>query len=126
MDTERKTVLVVEDNKIVVQSIAFQLEQAGFDMVHVTNGEDAIEQYRNNRFAFILMDIGIEGNLDGAQTTHELRKLEQSKAYPRCLIVALTSHVQQKNREYYESMGIDHTFEKPLSAEKIKEILDMV
>jgi len=59
-------VLVVEDEGVVALDIMQELESAGYSVVgHVTNGEDAVTQAVELRPDVILMDINIQGEIDG-------------------------------------------------------------
>lgn len=71
---ERKKVLVVEDELIVSKSICLLLEKKGFDCHAVDSGEKAIAMMNNYMPDVILMDIGLNGKLDGISTAGIIRK----------------------------------------------------
>lgn len=72
-------ILIVEDEMIIAQEIADQLEATGYTVVDlVPRGEEALEAVREHRPDLILMDIHLKGNLDGIQTarlTKEINKV---------------------------------------------------
>lgn len=118
--TDPKMVLLVEDSMPVAIASRHLLKNAGYSMTHAKCGEEALTLCTNNTYEFILMDIGLgEGNMDGVETTRKIRALDISQ-YP---IFAVTSHVQEKDREAYLAAGMNDVAEKPLMPEKLKEML---
>ena len=117
-------VLIVEDSFIAARVLKQLIDKhEGVVCSIVSSGKEAIERVKSECFSVILMDISLGGGLDGAITTREIRKLEPKLAYPRALIYAVTGHVTDKDNFYYESMGIDRVFEKPLNDDQLEWIL---
>ena len=68
-------VLVVEDENIVALDIERGLKRLGYDVsAVVNNGKDAIREVSTNPPDLILMDIQIQGNIDGIETAGEIHK----------------------------------------------------
>lgn len=64
-----RTILIVEDDLIDFESLKKILVQLGYqNIMHVTNGMDALAKVRETSFDIVLMDIGLEGKLDGIET----------------------------------------------------------
>jgi hypothetical protein len=62
--------LVVEDDLLSYESLKRILEDQGCqNLTHVTNGMDALTQVKDTNFDIVLMDIGLEGKLDGIDTS---------------------------------------------------------
>ena len=67
-------VLVVEDEVIVAENIRSKLEKAGYVVPEtVTSGEQALECLKELRVDLVLMDIELEGEMDGIQTAEHIR-----------------------------------------------------
>ena len=66
-------VLIVEDDALVRETAAAALEDAGFDVVEVATGEDALAQARTGTDA-VLLDIQLPGRLDGWDVAERLRE----------------------------------------------------
>ncbi len=67
-------ILIVEDEVVVAMYIETVLETFGYDVVAiVTNGADAIDMVRDEDIDLVLMDINIEGDIDGIETTRRLK-----------------------------------------------------
>ncbi|MEL6533910.1 MAG: response regulator [Bacteroidota bacterium] len=70
-----KQLLIVEDAKMVGLHLKKSLEYAGYGVVGtVTNGHDALEQSRKFSPDLILMDIMLEGKMDGIETATQIRR----------------------------------------------------
>jgi len=68
-------VLVVEDEPIVAEDIANRLERMGYEVVDVVeSGEAAIATAATTTPDLALMDIVLEGEMDGIQAAEHLRK----------------------------------------------------
>ncbi len=67
-------ILVVEDEIIIGMEIADRLKSMGYDVLRiVSNGNDAIKTANNEKPDLILMDIMIQGNIDGIETATQIR-----------------------------------------------------
>ncbi|OYU96960.1 MAG: hypothetical protein CFE21_01335 [Bacteroidetes bacterium B1(2017)] len=67
---KNNSILLVEDDAMSFQSLKRILEDLGYkNLTHVTNGIDAINSVKNSHFDIVLMDIGLEGKLDGIDTS---------------------------------------------------------
>jgi signal transduction histidine kinase len=68
-------VLVVEDEAIVAEDIASCLEKMGYSIVDiVATGEEAIAAATSLRPDLVLMDIMLQGDLDGVEATQQIRE----------------------------------------------------
>ena len=72
---KQKTILLVDDDPIVAISESMKLEDCGYNVIYVPNGNKGIESVNNNHpIDLILMDINLGKNLDGAQTAKKILK----------------------------------------------------
>lgn len=70
----RGRVLVVEDEGLIALDIRRTLEDYGFDVVGVAaSGEDALVAAAANRPDLVLMDVHLQGEIDGIETAERLR-----------------------------------------------------
>ncbi|WP_048190133.1 response regulator [Methanobacterium sp. SMA-27] len=69
-------ILIVEDEIIMANDLKQQLEEIGYEVVGITgNGEDAIKKTGETKPDIILMDIVLKGEIDGIETTQQIRNL---------------------------------------------------
>ncbi len=83
----KSTILIVEDEAIVAADLANKLNRLGYAVVGTASqGEQAIDMVRRLTPQLVLMDIQLEGGLDGIQTA-ELIKEERDIP-----VIYLTAH----------------------------------
>ncbi len=71
--TPRK-ILVVEDELIAAENIARNLKKLGYEVIGIVDsGEEAIQAATNNHPNLVLMDIMLQGDLDGIQAAGHIR-----------------------------------------------------
>lgn len=87
-----KSILLVEDEAILAMFEKNQLEQGGYLVTHVSNGENAIHLVirEEKPFDLILMDIDLGRGLDGTQTATEILN------YKEIPVVFLSSHTERE------------------------------
>ena len=62
-------VLLVEDERILALTLRFELQQRGYEVVGIAaNAVDALTLAQGEQPDYVIMDISIDGMLDGVQT----------------------------------------------------------
>ncbi len=113
-------VLVAEDNAINAKVITTFLAQAGHTSDHVTDGEATLQQMQRHRYDLVLMDMRMPKQ-DGLTTTRLWREQEpQEQHLP---IVALTANATETDRHNCLTAGMDAFLSKPVTPEKLNQIL---
>lgn len=70
-----RTILVVEDEIVVAMEIEEKLKVSGYEVLCIcSTGEEAVLEIESRRPDLVLMDIRLDGELDGIQTTELIRK----------------------------------------------------
>ena len=113
-------VLVVDDTPLNQMVAARMLEKSGFDAHVAENGREALRDLSERSFAAVLMDCQMP-ELDGYETTREVRRLEQGGQ--RTPIIAMTANSMQGDRERCLAAGMDDYLTKPLRAHALKDAL---
>lgn len=68
-------ILIVEDSEIVAEDLCVKLSQEGYDVCGVVSrGDDAIDYARRLCPDLILMDINLEGEIDGIEAAQKIRR----------------------------------------------------
>lgn len=115
--------LVVEDNLINQRLIKLLLKEYGLQVTAVSNGNEAVEMCRNNRYDIVFMDIDMPIK-DGILATQEIKAEEGGlQTMDRMPIIALTALAMEGDREYILEKGLDDYLSKPLTREKLEYIL---
>jgi Response regulator containing a CheY-like receiver domain and an HTH DNA-binding domain len=83
----RSRILVVEDDPASAGVIEKTLQRFGYEIAGVfASGDDAVSETLGRKPDLVLMDIGLNGSIDGAEAARRIR-LETG-----CPVVFLTSH----------------------------------
>jgi len=115
------TILLAEDqmfNQIVVQSM---VEDWGFNIDTVENGNEVIKALSEKKYDVILMDIQMP-EMDGVTATKIIRSNFDNpiKSIP---IIAVTANAYKEDYEKYYKIGINDIISKPF---KSKELFDAI
>ena len=69
-------IFIVEDEAIVAESLNDQLEALGYIVTgYAPSGEEALRNIKNNLPDLVLMDIMLEGEMDGVETAQQIKEL---------------------------------------------------
>ena len=103
----KKTILVVDDDPMLVSSIWQALMNEGFNVVAARNSELAISLTREKNPDLILLEITISG-FDGRQTIKKIREISQVP------IIVITNERNQIILENTLNCGADDLIRKPI------------
>ena len=114
-----KRILLVEDNDINQLVAKDILEQVGIHVSIASNGEEAIEYVRANKFDAVLMDVQMP-IMDGYKATRIIRETYSSWELP---IIAMTANALKGDRERSLESGMNDYISKPINPELLFETL---
>ena len=106
------TVLIVDDERGIRESLRGVLEDEGFETEAVESGEDCLKSVETKNFACILLDIWLP-NIDGLETLKRLRENGNDSA-----VVMISGHGNIETAVNATKLGAFDFIEKPLSLEK--------
>lgn len=108
-------ILVAEDNDsnfLLVRNIL-----KDYDLLRVTNGVEAVEEIRNGKFDFVLMDLKMPV-MDGLVATRKIREFNSDIP-----IVALTANAFDTDRASAMDAGCNAFLPKPVKRKQLFELL---
>lgn len=121
--SNKKPVLIVEDNRVNRELFSFQLRHYGVTTRHAANGKEAVEMIlaEPDSFSMILMDLQMPV-MDGITATQLIRQNE-ANTDRHITIVALTANESPGIENQCIEAGMDDFVNKPSTLEKIGDIL---
>jgi two-component system alkaline phosphatase synthesis response regulator PhoP len=111
----KNTILVVDDEVDLVETLRFPLEMEGFNVLVSYNGEDALNKARKENPDLILLDLMLP-KLDGYKVCRLLKFDERYKHIP---ILMLTAKTQQKDKLLGQETGADEYITKPFEIDEL-------
>ena len=118
-DTNKPTILLVEDTQEVVMMVRDYLELAGYKVFTAQDGVDGIVQARHVKPDLILMDVQMP-RMNGFETTRKLRSDPKFRYTP---IIALTALAMPHDRERCLEAGMDEYISKPVNLKALVKII---
>ncbi|MDX6556642.1 MAG: two-component system, OmpR family, alkaline phosphatase synthesis response regulator PhoP [Miltoncostaeaceae bacterium] len=111
------TVLIVEDDEAIAESIAYHLGKAGYRTLQAGDGAQGLRLFRQQRPDLVILDLMLP-QLDGWRFTEELR-VEDS----RVPVIVCSARTSEYDRVHGLELGADDYVTKPFS---MKELLARV
>ena len=128
--SEKKRILVVDDEPDFAGIVQQNLEKEGFEVEVAYDGDEGLEKIHTNPPDAIVLDVMMPGK-DGYQVCSELKADDRYADIPIILLTAVASHVTSTRYSHADGMSTeaDDYLAKPASAEQITEsikgLLDM-
>ncbi|MDQ6964657.1 MAG: response regulator [Mariprofundales bacterium] len=120
---EGRLVLLVEDNPVNQRVAQMHLTKLGY-LCHIANdGCEAVQASECTPYSMILMDCQMPV-MDGFEATRAIRKREQEQSEERRIIIAMTANAMKGDRERCLEAGMDDYLSKPISRDRLQEVLD--
>jgi len=107
--------LVVEDIPNILQLLEVTLQFKGYPVITAANGEEALEQIKNQRPALVITDI-LMPKLDGFALVHQLRSDPRTRAIP--IIFLSATFVTPEDKTFAMKLGATRFLEKPVDTEE--------
>ena len=109
---EKISVLVADDDREIVESIAIFLNAEGYDVVRAYNGREALEKARGKDVQLIILDIMMP-EMDGIRT---LIKLREEKNLP---VILLSAKSEDSDKIFDLTAGADDYVTKPFNPSEL-------
>ncbi|MBE6915664.1 MAG: response regulator transcription factor [Ruminococcaceae bacterium] len=106
-------ILVVDDEKIIVKGIKFNLESEGYDVETASNGEEAIEILRNIQTDLVILDLMMP-KMDGLEACKRIRE------FSNVPIIMLTAKSEDTDIILGLDYGADDYITKPFNIMELK------
>ena len=123
--TPTKTVLVVDDNEIVIKTITLKLQGAGYRVVSAMDGAEAMAAVRKEKLDLILLDLSFPPDVgsvqwDGFRIMEWFHRLDVARKIP---IIIITGSEDIKSKERATQSGAVAYFQKPIEHDNLLKIV---
>jgi CheY-like chemotaxis protein len=120
MDSEKKTILIVDDNRFFIQQLAGCLDRQKFDILTADSGKEALELLHTNTIDLILLDHIME-DMTGPDICETLKANPVTAHIP---IVIVSSGEREDAREQIARAGCDGIIFKPIRRNQVLALVE--
>jgi two-component system, cell cycle response regulator DivK len=117
--SERKRVLIVEDNPLNMKLFAAMIASQGYQVLQASEGARALVVAHEQHPDLIVMDLQLPG-MSGMEVAHSLKSDADTRDIP---IIATSAYTRKDEVEKVRAGGVDGFMAKPIA---ISEFLDMI
>lgn len=110
-----RKILVVDDEAVLIEAIAYNLEQSGYQVVTAMDGLSGLELARKEQPDLIVLDIMLPG-MDGLEVCRQLRREDRTAAVP---IIMLTAKGDEIDKVVGLEVGADDYVTKPFGRREL-------
>jgi len=119
--------ILVMDDKEIVRTVAWNmLTHAGYEIVSVVSGEEAVQYYRKaaedgHPFDLVIADLTVPGGMGGTATAAEIHR-----THPEAKIIASSGYSNDSVMADYEKFGFCGAVAKPYRMQELLEVVARV
>ncbi len=112
MTNPRQTILVVEDEEPIAETIVYALKTEGFEPLWKTTGREALEVVKQQAVALIILDVGLP-DMSGFEVC---RAVQKQAPVP---VIFLTARSSEVDKIVGLELGADDYLAKPFSPREL-------
>ncbi len=110
-----KPILIIEDEKDIVDLIAYHLKQNGYPVIFALDGPSGLEKAQKEHPTLIILDLMLPG-MEGKDICRALKANPATKTIP---IIMLTAKTEEVDRIVGFELGADDYVTKPFSPKEL-------
>jgi two-component system response regulator HydG len=118
MNAEKKSVLIVEDDKAIIKSFKDILQSEGYSVDSAETGREAIQKSKAQFYNLVLLDI----KLPDMEGTKLLTTMHETS--PKMVKIMITGYPSLENAVEALNMGADAYIMKPVNPEKLLALIE--
>jgi DNA-binding response OmpR family regulator len=111
----RHSVLVIDDERDVIELVRYNLEKSGFDVLAARDGKSGLAAAKASPPDLVLLDLMMP-EMDGLEVCRSLRKEPKTARVP---VIMLTAKASEADRVVGLEMGADDYIVKPFSPREL-------
>ena len=122
-ESQQRTVLLAEDNKVNQMLAVRTLEKGGYRVLIANNGIEAIRLAHRDEADIVLMDIQMP-EMDGFEAALRIREMRQARGQEALPVIAMTAHALKGDRERCLANGMTDYISKPVRPSELLRLLE--
>jgi two-component system alkaline phosphatase synthesis response regulator PhoP len=112
----QRTILVVEDEAILRDTIVYNLRAEGYEVLTAGDGASALDTAQRSRLDLVLLDLMLPV-MDGLEVCRQLRRRGETSSVP---ILMLTARAEETDKVVGLELGADDYVTKPFSWRELR------
>ncbi len=120
----RKRILVVDDNEVIVKTLSMKLESAGYEVIKAEDGSEAVSAARREKPDLIVLDISFPPDVahgggvswDGFLIIDRLKRINEARNVP---VIVITGGEAAKYKDRALKAGAIAFFHKPIENDEL-------
>jgi len=122
---DKKKILVIDDNEIILKTTSMKLQSAGFNVLTALDGSEGVALVRREKPDLILLDITFPPDVsgpswDGFRIMDWLGRVDETKKVP---IIVISGIVDEKNKKRAMQAGAIAFFPKPVNFDEMLKVI---
>jgi CheY-like chemotaxis protein len=124
-DADKKKILVIDDNEIILKTTSMKLQSAGYQVFTALDGAEGVALVRKEKPDLVLLDITFPPDVsgvswDGFRIMDWLHRVDETKKIP---IIVISGVVEEKNKQRATSSGAVAFFPKPVNFDEMIKVI---
>jgi DNA-binding response OmpR family regulator len=115
MATQKKKIAVIDDEPDIGELLKYNLEQEGYHVTWIAEGERVLEHLRRDRPDLVILDLMLPG-VSGMEICRQLRKTPEFESLP---VIMLTAKSSETDKIVGLEIGADDYITKPFSPREV-------
>ena len=117
METQKTSILILDDEPIVSKRLKPSLEKKGYEVEAFTTSKDALERIEERKFDIVVTDLKMEG-VDGMQFLTRVKE-----KYPETEVIVITGFATMATAKESFNKGVFDFLAKPFKLGEIAEVI---
>jgi twitching motility two-component system response regulator PilH len=122
---QKKKILVVDDNPIILKTLFMKLRGAGYEVIAAQDGAEGVAAARKQKPDLVLLDIVFPPEVsgvpwDGFKLMTWLQRLDKSRHLP---IIIITGEMEEKHKQRALANGAIGFFTKPINFDALLDTI---
>ena len=110
--------LIVDDDRVLADVLAFTLRREGFEVIQAHDGETALARWAEHQPDLLVLDVNMP-RLDGFAVCRQIREVERIESHADTPIILLTVRGEEDDIVHGLGLGADDYITKPFSPRQL-------